>query len=176
VRVLLVAVVALLLGMAGLSSAGASPAAGPAPAVVHAGELSGVFVSSAYQAAHPDYVRHLTSASTGSNGHRPVMNPDSHYGCAQAVCIDVVGSGTHVTQWSTDVVGNYGCIKAFFDMRHGQNSAYNTVWGPEICSNGQSGTYITYYNDVPTDFPNGDQLCNGWIRGVVGYACATIIA
>jgi hypothetical protein len=50
------------------------------------------------------------------------------------------------------------------------------VWGPQICSNGQSGTYITYYNNVPTDFPNGDQLCNGWIRGVVGYACATIIA
>ena len=92
------------------------------------------------------------------------------------MCINVVGSGTYVTQWSTDVVGDYGCIKAFFDMRHGQNSAYNTVWGPEICSNGQSGTYITYYNDVPTYFPNGDQLCNGWIRGVIGYPCATIIA
>ena len=39
----------------------------------------------------------------------------------------------------TDVVGNYGWIKAFFDMRHGQNSADTTVWGPEICSNGQSG-------------------------------------
>lgn len=97
------------------------------------------------------------------------MNPDSHYGCAQAVCINVVGSGTHVTQWSSATTA----ASRLFNMRHGQTSAYNTVWDPQICSNGQSGTYITYityYNDVPTDFPNGDQICNGWIRGVVGYA------
>jgi hypothetical protein len=43
--------------------------------------------------------------------------------------------------------------QGLLDMRHGQNSAYNTVWGPQICSNGQSGTYITYYNDVPPTSP-----------------------
>lgn len=167
--------------MTGATTAGATSASssGAAPIVKSLNGVRGVFVSTTYQAAHPDYLARLTSsgsaASTGSRS-RPatVKMPNSHYGCSRSVCINVVGSGTHVTRWSTDVVGDYGCIKAFFDMRHGQASAYRTVWGPQLCSNGQSGTYVSDYSPMPGDWPSGDQLCNGWIRGVVGYACATI--
>jgi hypothetical protein len=149
----------------------------PAPVVQTVNGVSGVFVSRAYQSAHPGYVQSLVGQLAGRGPGRPAvgMIPNSHYGCNHAVCIDVEGSGTHVTYWATDIVGNYGCTKAFFDSRHGQLPAYETEWGPQICSNGQSGTYISYYGNVPNDWPNGDQLCNGWIR-VTGYACATIIA
>jgi hypothetical protein len=177
VRVLLAlaAAAAVSLVLVGSASAGADPAGLRAPVVVRAGNISAVFLSDAYQAAHPSYLQQLAKTA-GAAAKKPVMVPDSHYGCNRDVCINVVGSSTHVTEWSTDVVGNRGCIKAFFAMRHGDLPPYNTVWGPEICSNGQSGVYITYYNGVPTDFPNGDQLCNGWLKAVIGYPCARIIA
>jgi hypothetical protein len=131
------------------------------------------WVSKAYIDAHPEYlgkVRPRLSASVSTN-FRAI--PASHFGCTQGVCIDVRGRKLQVDHWYTTAYGNRGCIKPFYDIRHGVG--VRTLWGPLVCpSTGGDSVYYDYSVDPSGNYFNGDQLCNGWTK-MAGYACASII-
>lgn len=102
-----------------------------------------------------------------------VMQPDSHSGCSQDVCIDVYGSGLYVSSWDTYAhLGTGNCSYAVFNV-NGQT----LETGPEECGNTgyvyATGSLVNHYYNA------GDQLCNAWPHepgypNTPGTACATI--
>ena len=83
------------------------------------------------------------------------VRPASAFGCNQDVCIQILGSGTHVVQWNTFAF-NSGPVCTF--------PRWERPWGTikvgrTICAN-QAGVFYAYWTPNSTFRPG--QACNQW--------------
>jgi hypothetical protein len=127
------------------------------------------WASVAYLSAHPDAIPGLRVTV------RPAtVIPNSASGCNYDVCIDITGSGTNVTNWTTTAYGNVGCTMPWFIWTEpGQGTQHEP--GPEICPT-SSGDGVYYDTQGPYGyFPDRTHLCNTWNR-IPGEPCENIEA
>jgi hypothetical protein len=93
--------------------------------------------------------------------------PDSASGCNQDVCIEITGSGAHVSDWDTQGYwdGPEICTYSIFEI----NSIIIRT-GTVVC--GGAGVFFT---DWPANrsFPTPSLACNQWAN-IPGYPCETI--
>lgn len=93
--------------------------------------------------------------------------PQSAGGCNQSICINVEGSGTKVTRWSTSAtLPTTMC--SFAD--YWANGVVVDV-GTLKCAS--AGSSVSSYWPEPGNFAVGTQVCNTW-TGIAGRPCETI--
>lgn len=127
------------------------------------------WASVTYLRAHPDAIPGLRVTVAPST-----VIPDSASGCNYDVCIDITGSSTNVSNWTTTAYGNVGCTMPWFIWTEpGQGTEHEA--GPNICpTSGGDGVY--YDTQGPFGyFPGGSHLCNTWNR-IPGEPCENIKA
>lgn len=175
--------------MAGnVTSTGSSPRT---DAPVEVGNVG--WVSNEYLQAHPGFLPGVVSAETTASNPSDslgltspdAVQPLSHTGCNNEVCIDVEGQGTTVTFWGTYAFGgNYSCWRPHFKVwtkNNHQGTLVDDHLGPVICARAGEGVYYDNENLYAGYYPDGWSLCNTWayISGldhITGYPCANIIA
>lgn len=104
-----------------------------------------------------------SGARTGSTA-GVVASPRNASGCNGEVCIEVTGSGLHVSTWST------------FAYTNGYQCSYGAFWedgdlagtGPQECNDG-----IVWNSTGDLDFGGTTQICNTWV-GISGRPCETV--
>jgi hypothetical protein len=97
----------------------------------------------------------------------PQVLPNSHSGCAGAVCIDVYGTGLYVSSWDTYAhLGTGNCGYAAFNV-----NGVTRQTGPTQCGN----TSLVYATGtlVNHTYANNTVLCNTWPPNS-SSACATV--
>jgi hypothetical protein len=131
------------------------------------GAVPAAWVQQRSSELHPDM--------PGPNGTHPVarvekrggVTPDSASGCNQSVCINVVGSGLYVSDWSTTAYpSTYVCSYAAY-WANGIVIATSN----EVCGN-QNDVFYSDWNN-PGYFPNNTQVCNTWLQ-IAGKPCETV--
>lgn len=97
------------------------------------------------------------------------IGPDSANGCNHNVCISIVGTSNHVTDWDTTAYyrgpGTL-CTRAAW---HANGTVIRT--GPTICGT-DTGVFWSAWTPNK-DFSSPTDACNGWTH-LKGYPCKTI--
>jgi hypothetical protein len=111
-----------------------------------------------------------TKYGTLTYGWQPLTGEarDSASGCNQDVCIEIVGTSNHVTDWDTQAYWNGGakCTRARY-LANGRQILLGSV----ICG---SGAGVFYWYWTPNRyFPSPTLACNQW-TAIPGYPCETI--
>jgi hypothetical protein len=88
--------------------------------------------------------------------------------CSGKVCLDVVGTGLNVSDWTTSAT----LPSTMCTTPHYLENGVVIASGSSQC--GSSGEILGSGWTDPGNFPNGTVLCNTW-SGVSGEPCATII-
>ncbi len=109
----------------------------------------------------------LSSGSPHAGPSPSQFVPESADGCNQSVCIDVVGSGTTVSYWSTSTTLPYSLCTS---SSYWANDVL-VAKGPTQC--GDVGSELSSAWNDPGYFPAGTQLCNTW-SNISGRPCETI--
>lgn len=129
---------------------------------INSGGVKAGWMSLEYAKAHPAEAREFGIAD--------VVNIKSADECDGDACIDVTGSGTTVTKWSSCAVGNVGCITG--DFLRNWNGYYTTNL---ICPDSSGpGVYAAYLSGT-RHFADQDALCNTW-GSITGMPCILIKA
>ena len=146
--------------MTGVASASVSHTASSAQA-------SGGFMTVTQAAALGIHPNTSTSGYTVSVPKVEHVISDSAQGCNQLVCISVIGSGLHVTSWSTS---------ATFSIQTPAFAIYyvnGTVVATSVIVEAEPGETLGDQAIGSHSYANGTHLCNGW-GGTLGYPCETI--
>lgn len=153
----------------GVGTANAAGSSGGSKGLVQVGQSG--WVSLEYLKKHPDAVPGVSVVETTDG---KALGPTNASKCDDDVCINVIGSGLHIDQWSTTAFGNVGCAQATFDFFNG---GYADKQSGIICPDG-SGPGVYYSAAGPTGwYRDGTEVCNYWqgARGSIpGYPCAEI--
>lgn len=165
----------------GLPAAVAATAAPLTPSSTTTGTASSDFgwVSDASLSANPALKSqlHLTVASALTT----VQPNDSGKKCSGSVCMNVYGTGLHVTNITTQAIGNQGCIKASYEIHSGTGGSGTLIRAfnsPNICpSSGSDGVYYANFHTssygMPVTCAGTSTASAGW-QGYGSVPTATI--
>ncbi|MFI6469869.1 hypothetical protein ACIBL5_06340 [Streptomyces sp. NPDC050516] len=124
------------------------------------------WMSLGYAKAHPEKAREFGLEVQGDT--LKPLSPPSANECDGDICIDVIGSGVVVNQWTTVLFGNFGCQRPTFLRNWG-----NYYTGDYICpGSGETGAYRGRLTG-PMRFSDNDALCNTW-GNLPGMPCVSI--
>jgi hypothetical protein len=112
----------------------------------------------------------------GPNGTHPVarvekrngVTPASASGCNLSVCINVVGSGLYVSDWSTTAYPSTSVCSFAAYWANGVVIATSN----QVCGNQNTVFYSDWNN--PGFFTNNTQVCNTWPQ-IAGRPCEIIL-
>lgn len=142
------------------------------PATAATGRYASPAAAKADQPAHSVTFHVTTPYGTLTYGWRPLartsqMIPDSASGCNQDVCISIIGSSNHVSDWNTTAYwdGGYICTQSHWVI----NNA-NVRTGSGAC--GGAGVFFSDWV-ANRYFPSPSLACNWW-KVIPGYPCETI--
>ena len=144
------------------------------PATAATGRTAPPAVATANQSAHSVTFHITTPYGTLTYGWRPFTNetqgtaiPQSASGCNQDVCISIIGSSNHVSDWNTTAYwdGGYICTQSHWVI----NNA-NVRTGTGAC--GGAGVFFSDWQ-ANRYFPSPSLACNWW-KVIPGYPCETI--
>jgi hypothetical protein len=123
-------------------------------------------------------LRPTASAASHVAASHVAVHPDSANGCTPflsiyATCIDVTGSGLHVSAWETDAF--YGDVNNICDVQFIWPGGWIYEEHYYGCGNGPA-RYEDWSYTTPFNLPGNGPLCNIWVGSWGGEPCIGVHA